>query len=686
MEVFSPKQAADYSILEGERDDDTLVRVYGRFEPNTSYSRFSGASEEHGEIVFIGIPRDPDDFVRKAVKVGNSRNALLEARRGVAKEIAKRVVMPLDERSKLASSSLEKWKLHEAQSASDNQKLLASQPEYLRTVLGRKNVLLWKKVLEDCNFPDSQLWSDLRQGFRITGWMRQTGLFAHLLRPPSMTLQELLSQASYRTPLTLSGMRNSDPDETDIAAWKETLEEEARGWIFRDPHYKANDIILANRFGLKQKEKIRVIDNGKSCGLNQACGLPEKFTLHGVDTIAGILLEAMALAGAQGLKLVGKTYDLVSAYKFFRLHPQDRQHFRIAVKDTDSGSIAVFGSNVLTFGATGSVAAFLRCSAGIWQAGVHGVGMPGRRTLTTTPLSSQVDACADSLFDLLGVEYAKTGKKAVAFSTVCKGLGLCFDLSKSAEGEVTIRQRQQELTESLDAILAAGQLSCKDAESLRGRLHWYSSYLFRRGPCEAMHKLGRRASYADRGHDLDRELRWALQELRSHISSAPPLVLRTTTGRTMLVFTDRSYEPTSDNPAGIGGAAYDDQGMPVRFCSDFIPENVLLKLGGDSDHPIYEIEIYALAMAVRLWQDLLENSYTVFYIDNSAAQGALISGSSSTPTGRKLLQQIGDFERAMRCRPRYGRVASHSNPSDAPSRGEFRHPEKEGAQRSQAQG
>ena len=59
--------------------------------------------------------------------------------------------------------------------------------------------------------------------------------------------------------------------------------------------------------------------------------------------------------------------------------------------------------------------------------------------------------------------------------------------------------------------------------------------------------------------------------------------------------------------------------------------------------PFYELEIYALTMAVSLWQDLLENSYTMSYIDHSAAQGALISGSSSTPTGRKLLQRIGHF-------------------------------------------
>ena len=52
----------------------------------------------------------------------------------------------------------------------------------------------------------------------------------------------------------------------------------------------------------KIKSKVRVIDDGKARGLNQACGLSEKFSLHDVDAVAGTLFEIIAKAN-------GKTWE-----------------------------------------------------------------------------------------------------------------------------------------------------------------------------------------------------------------------------------------------------------------------------------------------------------------------------------------------------------------------------------------
>ena len=114
----------------------------------------------------------------------------------------------------------------------------------------------------------------------------------------------------------------------------------------------------------------------KMSGLNDACGLPEKFLLHGVDTIAAALLEIMSLTDGQSTKLMGKTYDLVSAHKFFPVHPLDCEHVRLGVFDVERGEPAVFGTNVLTFGATGSVAGFLRVSNAIRHLGLHSLHIP----------------------------------------------------------------------------------------------------------------------------------------------------------------------------------------------------------------------------------------------------------------------------------------------------------------------
>ncbi|CAE7426050.1 unnamed protein product [Symbiodinium sp. CCMP2456] len=524
---------------------------------------------------------------------------------------------------------------------------------------------------------DDQLWADLRDGFRLTGWMRDTGIFDKKLRPPETTLERLLEQSSYRTPLILNKLRKTVVDDTTRKAWAETLEEEKKGWIFREAMATDKPMVIAHRFGLEQKGKVRVIDNGKECGLNLACGLPEKFTLHGVDVLAGVFVELLNRPLARGLRIKGRTIDLVSAYKFYPIHPEDRRHLRIGVFDTDSNVVRLYGTNVLPFGATGSVAGFLRVSAALWHTGVRDMGLGWCAYFDDFPLlaveghEAQVDRLAGEVFDALDVEYAKEGKKATSFGETFNALGLSFDLTRFHAGVVTLRHteaRTAELLETLDEILQERRLRPKDAEVLRGRMHWYTSYLFGRAPCEAMHQISLRAQGHDACVSLTKELEEALVTMRFFLSDPKPLEIRQTTGREMFVFTDGSYEPNGDVKAGIGGVLYDDTGTPLAFFSSDVSASDLSILEDQSDHPIYEVELYAAVVAFELWGHLIQDSFTVFFLDNEAAQSALIAGKSGTSNGRVLVQRFLDAEHRWRARPWIGRVPTYSNPADDPSR------------------
>lgn len=167
---------------------------------------------------------------------------------------------------------------------------------------------------------------------------------------------------------------------------------------------------------------MRVIDNFKQCGLDDACGLPEKFTLHGVDFIAASLIRALVLRD-KGLKvcLKGKTFDLKSAYKQSPLHSTDRAHLRITIRGPDSNDPKLFGLNSLPFGATGSVAGFLRVSSAIFF--ILSVGLQvwcsfdDFPTMSVDALSNSTDQCVGLLFDMLGIQFAKEGKKSQTFGT-----------------------------------------------------------------------------------------------------------------------------------------------------------------------------------------------------------------------------------------------------------------------------
>ena len=136
----------------------------------------------------------------------------------------------------------------------------------------------------------------------------------------------------------------------------------------------------------------------------------------------------------------------------------------------------------------------------------------------------------------------------------------------------------------------------------------------------------------------------------------------------MFIFTDGSYEPDGGVKAGIGGVLYDDSGTALAFFSSVVECNDLLTLENQSKHPIYEVELYAATAAFELWGHLIQDSFSVFFLDNEAAQAALIAGKSSTKNGRSLVQRFLDAEHCWRARPWIGRVPTSSNPADAPSK------------------
>ena len=58
------------------------------------------------------------------------------------------------------------------------------------------------------------------------------------------------------------------------------MSELERGWIFEDTSGSLVGKVIAKRFGLRQGEKLRVIDDCSIAGLNFSVGLSEKYQLQ----------------------------------------------------------------------------------------------------------------------------------------------------------------------------------------------------------------------------------------------------------------------------------------------------------------------------------------------------------------------------------------------------------------------
>ena len=197
-------------------------------------------------------------------------------------------------------------------------------------VLKGKSTVLLAKLLASIGYPDQDLIPDMRNGFRLSGCIRNTNLFVPDPRPPKTTLTSQLSTAEARNKATLAKVASHVCDDTAAATWEETTQELEKGWIFEDKQPRLSSCLISRRFGVRQGAKVRVIDDGKASGINQTVGLPERFRLHGVEFISALLSKALDDPRSADAIIEGKTLDLTSAYKQYAVAPEDREVFRLA--------------------------------------------------------------------------------------------------------------------------------------------------------------------------------------------------------------------------------------------------------------------------------------------------------------------------------------------------------------------
>ena len=117
--------------------------------------------------------------------------------------------------------------------------------------------------------------------------------------------------------------------------WAETVEEENKGWIWFDETSDSDRcLFIGRRFGIHQSNKTRVIDDCSCCGLNWTVGLHEKCRLQSIDILASMMAAAFKkFPHFEFPEVLGRCYDLKSAYKQFPVHSSDRSSLRMDVRD-----------------------------------------------------------------------------------------------------------------------------------------------------------------------------------------------------------------------------------------------------------------------------------------------------------------------------------------------------------------
>ena len=311
-------------------------------------------------------------------------------------------------------------------------------------------------------------------------------VFPREFRPPSTdvaTLEALCcGMNAHVEAKALSGASNELAEVT----WEETEKELAEGWMELDQG-QGERAAWALIFGLKQKAKVRVINDFSIVGVNQTAGMREKLKIFETDDIAALIAHSLDSVGAQvHLKLLGKKIDLKSAYKQFGLCSEYEERIRVATIKPTSSELVLLLVNPLPLGATGSVAAFHRTSMFLWYIGVARLRLEWTSFYDEYTLLSRLDCaenaawCAECLFDMLGVLFARERKKATSFDHILNALGVGFDLKSISEREVFIRHtesRRMELAETLQDLWKEKNYSAKATERLRDGLLWFENFM-----------------------------------------------------------------------------------------------------------------------------------------------------------------------------------------------------------------
>eukprot|EP00435_Cladocopium_sp_Y103_P072753 s158_g41.t1 len=374
------------------------------------------AQHEMHEIFTLGIPREPSDFLDRALKAGHPRTIAVHLSDMVKQVLAENFGGDDHALVKQRAAFLWKWSKRAKELSGEEDAFHASLPQHLQQLLQGKRLLLLKEVLQDLKYPDSGLVDEISNGFHLHGWMTGSGVFPKDTKRPEYTVDMVKSMALGLNKMIVAQVNATEENELSRTTWDNTLEELEKQWVWRDVTSDTDEVILAKRFGLQQKTKVRVIDDCSIGGYNKTYGTKEKLKVHAIDQLAAYLSWLCTeLGDSLDDEVVGRTYDLKSAYKQFGVSCETRNLLRLIVWDADQQKPCLLGVNALPFGAAGSVNAFLRISMALWFVGT--VGLRLRWTvfyddftlICKKRLSNCTSIAAEALFDLFGMWYAKEG-------------------------------------------------------------------------------------------------------------------------------------------------------------------------------------------------------------------------------------------------------------------------------------
>ncbi len=221
-------------------------------------------------LTVFGFQWEPEEFVSKALAVDHPMASELIVPETLLNEIRFQTSASPIEVVKKRLKFVAKWTARAKCLIKEESNFKSQMDPCVAKVVSNKRLLLFQEILKEVEFPDPGVFNEMKEGADLTGDIPLTGMLPCKFVPPMLDAVSLGHQAKLLRHGKSDHACSSGVDEIDLEVWKKTLEEVELSWMEGPFELSAipETSPITRRFGLKQKHKIRLIDDFTQSGVN----------------------------------------------------------------------------------------------------------------------------------------------------------------------------------------------------------------------------------------------------------------------------------------------------------------------------------------------------------------------------------------------------------------------------------
>ena len=268
--------------------------------------------------VTIGIHFSPEEFVQEALKLRHPTEQQSLFPKEVRENVTHLSTCTVHQIATERTEQIRKWTAFAIDTDKEEKASKLTLSHRIADVLKDKRLKLLDRLIKDAGHEDHTLVEGLTKGFDLTGALPRSGVFSQKFRPASMTCDDLRKVSEISKSVIIESLQSSGDPELDQDLFEATMKEVSKGFL-EGPVCQSSlppGSTLTKRFPVKQKNKVRPIDDYKASLVNFAVTQNEGVTIHTIDHIAAMTSCWMRHGNLNHRDpLVAKCWDLSDAYK-----------------------------------------------------------------------------------------------------------------------------------------------------------------------------------------------------------------------------------------------------------------------------------------------------------------------------------------------------------------------------------